>query len=251
MAVNSQVRSKMMGVGALGFAVCIVTNNIIENAVTGRPEPGAGDDEVLAWARDAEPFLWSGTISMPLSMVFLFAFVIGLASRLRSTGEDTTMAIVGGLGAAMMFGGLSTAFASDAVLVSRADELSLEMVGVLTDLTTALFIMNWVVLAITLWALSRAAWTLGLIPRWLERLTLVGAVALSLGSMFTIAALRGTLLPLLVGLLGWAVWVLFLVVVGVRGLKGDTSAATESLSVDPQDRSTPDAALAADAQLPN
>jgi hypothetical protein len=55
----------------------------------------------------------------------------------------------------------------------------------------------------------------------------------------------------LVGLLGWAVWVLFLVVVGVRGLKGDTSAATESLSVDPQDRSTPDAALAADAQLPN
>jgi hypothetical protein len=57
MAVNSQVRSKLVGVGALGF---------------------------------------------------------GLASRLRSIGEDTTMAIIGGLGAAMMFGGLSTAFAADA-----------------------------------------------------------------------------------------------------------------------------------------
>jgi hypothetical protein len=181
-------------------------------------------------------------------MVFLIALVIGLASRLHSIGEDTTMAIVGGFGAAMMFGGLSTAFAADAVLISRADELSLEMVGVLTDLTTALFIMNWVVLAVTVWALSRAAWTLGLVPRWLERLTLVGAVALSLGSMVSIAALRGTLPPLLVGLFGWAIWVLFLVVVGVRGLKDDTSAGCPS--VDPQVRSAPDAVLAADAHLP-
>jgi hypothetical protein len=249
MAVSSQVRSKLVGVGALGFAVLIVTNNIVENAVTGRPEPGVTDDEVLAWALDAEPFLWSSTISFPLSMVFLIALVIGLASRLRSTGEDTTMAMVGGLGAAMMFGGLSTAFAADAVLISRADELSLEMVGVLTDLTTALFIMNWVVLAVTVWALSRAAWTLGLIPRWLERLTLVGAVALSLGSMVSIAALRGTLPPLLVGLFGWAIWVLFLVVVGVRGLKDDTSAVTGS-PISGRGMRT-DAVLAADAQVPD
>lgn len=251
MAVSPQVRSKMMGVGALGFAVCIVTNNIIENAVTGRPEPGVGDDEVLAWALDAGPHLWSSTISFPLSMVFLFAFVVGLASRLRSAGEDTTMAFVGGLGVAMMFGGLSTAFAADAVLISRADELSLEMVGVLTDLTTALFIMNWVVLALTLWALSRAAWTLRLIPGWLERLTLAGAVALAFGSMVTIAALRGTLLPLLVGLFGWAVWVLFLVVVGIRGLKDDTSTAIGPPTVDGQIRSGSDGVVATDAPLPN
>jgi hypothetical protein len=158
------------------------------------------------------------------------------------------MAIVGGLGAAMMFGGLSTAFAADAVLISRAEELSLEMVGVLTDVTTALFVMNWVVLAITVWALSRAAWALGLIPRWLERLTVVGAVALSLGSMASIAALRGTLAPMAVGLLGWAIWVLFLVVVGVRGLKDDTSAVTGSPSAGRGMHT--DAVLAADAPVP-
>lgn len=247
MAVSPQVRSKMVGVGALGFVVCVLVINIVENAVTARPAPGVGADEVLAWAANAEAHLWAITILLPVSMFFLFAFVIGLASRLRSTGRDTTMAIVGGIGVAALFGTLSAAMASDAVLISRADELSLEMVGVLSDFTTVLFIMNWVVIALTMWALSRASWSVGLIPRWLERLTLVGAVALWFGSTQAVAALRGTLPPLLVGLIGFGIWMLFLIVAGVRGVRGDTSAPTGSPDADLQVRSERDAVLAADA----
>jgi hypothetical protein len=243
---GEQVRSKMVGVGALGFASCVLGINLVENVVASRPDPGGGAEEVLAWAIDAEVHLWVSTILLPVSIFFLFAFVVGLAWRLRSAGRDSTMAIVGGIGATGLFGTLSAAIASDAVLISRAEDLSLEMVAVLNDFTTVLFILNWAVLALTFWALSRAAWTVGLIPRWLERVSLVGAAALWLGSTQAVSALRGTLPPLLVGLLGFGIWLLFLIVAGVRGLRSDTSASAESPARDRQVRVEAEAALTAE-----
>jgi hypothetical protein len=247
MDVSPQVRSKMVGVGALGFAGCVLATNIVENAVASRPDPGVAAVEVRAWAIDAEIHLWVSTIVLPVSIFFLFAFVVGLASRLRRSGRDSTMAIVGGIGAAALFGTISAAIASDAVLISRADELSLEMVAVLNDFTTVLFILNWAGVALTLWALSRAAFAVGLIPRWLERLTLVGVVALWLGSTQAVSALRGTLPPLLVGLVGFGIWLLFLIVAGVRGLRSDASASSDPPATDRQVRVEPHAALAAEA----
>jgi hypothetical protein len=101
--------------------------------------------------------------------------------------------------------------------------------------------------ALTLWALSRAAFAVGLIPRWLERLTLVGVVALWLGSTQAVSALRGTLPPLLVGLVGFGIWLLFLIVAGVRGLRSDASASSDPPATDRQVRVEPHAALAAEA----
>jgi hypothetical protein len=100
-------------------------------------------------------------------------------------------------------------------------------VQLLNDFTIVLFTMNWVVVGLTMWWLSRAAWVAGLISPWLERLTLVGAAALGIGATQSVSALRGTLLPLAIGLLGFAVWLLFLIVVGVRVLRADDRRSSD------------------------
>jgi hypothetical protein len=103
-------------------------------------------------------------------------------------------------------------------------------VQLLNDFTIVLFTMNWVVVGLTMWWLSRAAWVAGLISPWLERLTLVGAAALGIGATQSISALRSTLLPLTIGLLGFAVWLLFLIVVGVRVLRADDRSTNDAAS---------------------
>jgi hypothetical protein len=225
MSASMLVRPKVAGIGAIGFAACVLTINIIENVATGRPDPGVDPAEVVAWAAGAQAHLWANMILIPISGLLLLAFVAGIISILRRAGGDETPAIVGGIGFAMIFGTLSTAFAADAVVISRADTLSLELVGALTDITLVLFILNWSSIALTLWALSRASWAAGLIPRWLERLTLAGAAMLALGSTQGVLALRGTLPPLLIGLGGFLIWLLFLIVVGIRTIRFDPGAA--------------------------
>lgn len=211
---------QMAGWGALGFASCVTTINIVENVVTGRPDPSADPVQIADWANGADAHLWVSTALFPLAGIPLAMLVVGILRLVRSAGLDTSPVLFGALGTAMMMGTLSTAIVADAVLITYVDDLSLEMVQVLSGLSVAVFVFNWAPLALALYGLSRAAASIGLLPGWLNRITLIGAALLVAGSTQAALPLDGTIPGLLLGLAGFVTWLIFLIAIGTQLVRG-------------------------------
>ena len=204
------------GWAAMGFVAAIVTLNLVENIGTGRPEPGAAAEEVARWATDATPYLWASTVLVPVAWVLLALVTVIRWEKARSAGASMSSPMLAVLGSAMTMGTLSAAIAADAVLISSIDALSVDAVEVLSGFSTALFLLNWVALAVTLYGLSRTMLNLGVAPQWTDRLSIAGSGLLLVGSMQSALALDGLFQGLLLGLAGFAIWLLFLLVTGIR-----------------------------------
>ena len=116
--------------------------------------------------------------------------------------------------------------AADAVLISSVEVLSADAVEVLSGVATALFLLNWAALAVTLFGLSRTVLELRLAPRWTDRVSIAGSGLLLVGSMQSAAALDGVLPGLLLGFAGFAIWILFLLVTGIRLVRTDRTELT-------------------------
>ena len=88
--------------------------------------------------------------------------------------------------------------------------------GRISGLATALFLLNWAALAVTLFGLSRTMLNLGVAPRWTDRPSIAGSGLLMAGAMQSAAALDAVRPGLLLGLTGFAIWLLFLLVTGIH-----------------------------------
>jgi hypothetical protein len=218
-------QSRVTGWSGIAFAAIVIALNVVENAVTKRPDPAATGAEVAAWAADASVHLWVATVLVPLAWVLLPVFTVGLFEGARHEGDLRFPALLAALGSAMTMGTLSTAVAADAVLVARSDALGPAGVDVLSSLASVLFVFNWAALAVALYGVGRVAAGMGLLPRWLDRGSLAGAGLLLAGSLGAGAMLTGHLAPLLLGLAGFAAWLLVLVVTGVRLIRVRPAAA--------------------------
>jgi hypothetical protein len=206
----------MAGWAAVGFVAAVASINVVENVGTGRPDPGAAAGEVARWAADAGPYLWASTILVPVAWVLLAIVTVTVWQRARSAGNTMFSPTLAVLGSVMTMGTLSAAIAADAVLISSIDDLSLGLVGVLSGFVTALFLLNWAALAVTLFGLSRTMLELQLAPRWLGRVGVAGAGLLLVGSTQTAPVLDGNLPGVVLGLAGFAIWLFFLLAVGIR-----------------------------------
>jgi hypothetical protein len=215
---------RIAGWAAIGFVAVVVALNVVENVGTRRPDPGAAAEEVARWAIDAAPYLWTSTMLVPVAWVLLAVVTVTMWERARSAGNSMFSPMLAVLGSAMTMGTLSTAIAADAVLISSIEVLSTEAVEVLSGIATALFLLNWVALAVTLFGLSRTMLDLRVAPRWTDRVSIVGSGLLVVGSMQTAAVLDGVLPGLLLGLAGFAIWLLFLLVVGIRLVRAERTA---------------------------
>jgi hypothetical protein len=200
----------------MGFVVIVAVLNVVENVGTGRPEPGAEAEAVARWAVDATPYLWTSTMLVPVAWVLLAVVTVTMWERARTAGTSMFSPMLAVAGTAMTMGTLSAAIAADAVLISSIDALSTGLVEFLSGFATALFLLNWAALAVTLLGLSRTMLDLEVAPRWLGRLSLYGAGLLLLGSVQAAPALNGVLPGLLIGFAGFAIWLLFLLVTGFR-----------------------------------
>jgi len=212
---------RIVGWAAIGFVAAVVTLNVVENVGTGRPDPGAAAGEVARWATGAAPYLWTSTLLVPVAWVLLSLVTVTTWEKARDAGSGMFAPMLAVLGTAMTMGTLSGAIAADAVLISSIDVLSEDTVAVVSGVATALFLLNWVALAVTLFGLSRTMLDLGVAPRWTDRPTLAGSGLLVVGSTQSAAALDGVLPGLLFGLAGFAIWLLFLLVVGVRLVRAE------------------------------
>jgi hypothetical protein len=209
-------RTTTAGWSALAFVASVVGLNIVENVGTRRPDPTASADEIAEWAVDADAYLWATTLLVPMAWVFLTIFAATLWAEARARGLDPFDPLLGALGAAMTMGTLSAAVAADAVMIATVDRLGIDVIEALSRFASVLFLFNWVALAIALYGLSRTTVAFGLTPRWLDRLSLAGSVALLIGALQSGLILNDVLPGILIGLAGFLAWLLYLSVTGLR-----------------------------------
>lgn len=214
------------GWSALAFVACVATLNVVENIGTSRPDPTAGAAEVAEWAADADAYLWTTTLLVPITWVFLTVLAATLWTTAQARRLNSFHPMLGLLGAAMTMGTLSAAVAADAVTIASVDRLGLDVIEALSRFAAVLFLFNWTALAIALYGLSRTTVALGWTPRWLDRLSVAGAAALLLGAVQSGLVLNDVLPGILIGLAGFVIWLLYLGVTGVQLVRLPDHAAT-------------------------
>jgi hypothetical protein len=210
-------RGRLVGAAAIAFAVLVAIENVLF-AVTGALTYGAPIEEVLAYYaanRDSVAIV-SGLVALylPLLLVFLTG-LHGLVERRGGAGADwSRLALAAGatlsatlvlfnvlqIGLAISAGGLDEP--------THAFEIVWQIHG-------AAFGLALPMLGVTCIGGAIAAHASGLTPTWQRVLGLVGGSLLLAAGLGNLAIADGS--PLIyVGLLGFAVWVVWLLATGVR-----------------------------------
>ncbi|WP_404433883.1 hypothetical protein LG299_05085 [Microbacterium lacus] len=211
------VQGRLVGVAAIAFAVLVVTENVMF-AVTDAPSYGDPIDEVLTYYatnRDTVAVI-SGLVAIYLPL--LLVFVTGLHSSVQRRGGSGTvwsrLAVAAGatlaailvlfnvtqIGIALSAGGLdepTPAFELVWQIHAAAFGLALPMIG-----TTCI-------------GVTLAAHASGLTPAWQSVLGLVSGSLLLAAGLGNLAIADGSAL-IFVGLLGFAAWLVWMLITGVR-----------------------------------
>lgn len=203
--------ARLGGAAGLFFAASVVVQNVVRGAVAPPMQPGA--DDLLAYAEAAGT---ATAILMALFAVNVVALGLFLGAVVeRSWGIRTGLAAAGAFGVAgilAMFG-LTTVISS--VVVARATDLDASSLVALWSLHDAAFAVNFAALALALVALGLAGVAAGITPpvfRWLAPL---GGALLLVAGVGAYSVAQGS--PLLfVGLVGFLVWLAFVVATGLR-----------------------------------
>jgi hypothetical protein len=209
--------SRLAGAGGLVFATTLVAQNLI------RAKGPALD---TAPAKVSDYFLHHHVAALvplgmfPVGMLGIFAFVAGVWT-LAERSEKPWWARVGVLGAAAIAGLFAVVNIIEIVLTAKASQLapSTDLVQMLWALHAAAFGLDLAAIAIALLGLSRAATALRLVPNWIGVVAVPGAACLLTASVFTVSLTNGgPWLP--VALIGFVVWIVFLVLASLSLLRG-------------------------------
>ncbi|MBK8446697.1 MAG: hypothetical protein IPL41_08485 [Micropruina sp.] len=211
------VRGRLLGAAAIAIAVLVVLENVLF-AVTGAPTYGAPTGEVLAYYaanRDAVAII-SGLVALYLPLLLVFVTGLhGLVARRGGAGADwSRLALAAGstlsavfvlfnvtqIGLALSAGGLAEP--------TSAFEL-------VWQIHAAAFALALPILGTTFIGAALAAHASELTPAWQRLLGLVGGGLLLAAGLGNLTIAEGSAL-IFVGLLGFALWLVWLLVTGVR-----------------------------------
>jgi hypothetical protein len=216
-AVTERVGGRLVGAAAIGFAVLVVTENVLF-AVTAAPSYSSPMEDVLAYYaanRDTVAII-SGLVALYLPLLLVFVTGLhGIVERLGGAGAHwSRLAVAGGAAVSAIF-----------VLVNVSQiALALSAAG-LTEPTSAFelvwqihaaaFAMTLPMLGVACLGSALAARASGLTPAWQRVLGIVGGSLLLAAGLANLAIADGSAL-IFAGLLGFAAWLVWLIVTGVR-----------------------------------
>jgi hypothetical protein len=204
------------GIGGLVFVVALVVQNLLRAKAPGfNAAPGVVSDYFLH--HRAAALIPLGLF--PIEMLALFAFVAGVWTT-ASLGPDRWWATMGILGAAAIAALFAIVNIIEIVLTAKAGGLahSPAVVEALWAVRGAAFGLDLAAIAVALIGLSRAARAAALMPPWLGTAVLPGAACLLTASAFTVALTNGG--PwLALGLVGFVLWLLFVVATSISLLR--------------------------------
>jgi hypothetical protein len=197
---------RLAGTGGLVFAATLLAQNIIRASAPGFDATPA---QVTAY------FLHHRA-----EMIALFAFVAAMWTMAADREQSRWWAGVGMLGAATIAALFAIVNITEIVLTAKAGRLdgSPAVVQALWALHAAAFGLDLAAIAVALIGLSYAAALVRLIPGWLTVAAWPGAACLLTTAVFTVALANGG--PwLVVGLAGFAIWLLFVIIASVSLLR--------------------------------
>jgi hypothetical protein len=208
---------RLAGGGGLLFAAILVTQNIIR---AGAPGFAAGPAQVSAYFLHHRVAALVPLGLFPLGMIALFPFVAAVWTR-ADREQTRWWASMGALGAATIAALFAVVNITEIVLTAKAGRLAASpaVVQALWGLHGAAFGLDLAAIAVALIGLSRAAVAVHLIPAWLTVAAWPGAACLLTASAFTVALTNGAAW-LAIGLVGFLVWLVFVVTSSVSLLRG-------------------------------
>lgn len=204
---------RVSGVGGLMFVLLLVVDNIVRS---GAPRFGVSGETVTAYVEGHRLAMTAPIVLFPLGLVGLFTFVTGISSVSRNSSESRWWAQVGTMAAVTIAALFSVVNLVEAALVADVHALATSpaVVAALWAVDGAAFGLNLAAIGLALLALSRAARAAGLVPRWLAVLAVPGAASLWMASLFA-SAIAGGSGWLFLGVAGFLVWALFVLVTGL------------------------------------
>ena len=216
-ARNGFARDRLVGLAAIAFAVLWVIENVLFTA-TGAPGYGDPTESVLAYyaANRDTVAITSGLVALylPLLLVFLTG-LHGLVEQRGGAGADwSRLALAAGVtlsATLVLFNVLQIGLAISAGELTEPTHTF----EIIWQIHAAAFGLAMPMLGATCIGGAIAAHVSGLTPTWQRVLGLVGGSLLLAAGLGNLAIADGS--PLIfVGLLGFALWVVWLLATGVR-----------------------------------
>jgi hypothetical protein len=208
----------------VAFAVSVAVQNVWSNGAGLQPDADANAAEIVdVFARHAGAhgllFAW-----VAVNVALLMAFLAGAGERLQ--GEAPVATRAGVLGGTLLLVFFPLVNVPLVALAIGGDGLadSPDLVEVLWQAHLAVFASASLVLGVTLTGFALAATKARLVPSWFRIVGPVGGVLLMAGSIPVKAFAEGNP-ALLFGLLGFLVWLVFLIAFGWRLWREDPAAA--------------------------
>lgn len=208
------------GAGGLLFVALVVVQNALRASAPGFDST---PDKVAAYFVDHRAAAIVPLGLFPIAFVGLAGFTAGVCTRARRA-DGRWWAVAGALGVALIAALFAVLNVIEIVLAAQAHRLTgrPDQVDTLWAMHSATFGLNLAAIAVALVGLSRAALSADLIPGWLAVAALPGAACLLVAAVFAVAITEGA--PwLLLGLVGFVVWAVFVVVASARMLRSAAS----------------------------
>jgi hypothetical protein len=208
---------RLAGAGGLVFAGALVAQNLIRAS---GPGFGAAPAQVTAYFLHHRAAAIVPLGMFPVEMIALFAFVAAVrTSADREKGR--WQASMGTLGAASIAALFAIVNITEIALTAKAQSLAASpaVVQALWAVHAAAFGLDMAAIAVALLGLTYAAASVRLVPGWLTVAAWPGAACLFIAATFTVALANGA--PWVgVSLIGFIVWLVFVVTASVSLLRG-------------------------------
>ena len=209
-------RDRLAGTGGLVFAATLLAQNIIRAS---GPGFGAAPAQVTAYFLHHRVAALVPLGLFPAGMIALFAFVAAVWAK-ADRQESRWLASMGTLGAATIAALFAIVNITEIVLTAKAGQLAASpaVVQALWAVHAAAFGLDLAAIAVALLGLSHAAASMRLVPGWLAVASWPGAACLLMAAVFTVALTNGG--PwIAVGLAGFLVWLVFVIIASVSLLR--------------------------------
>jgi hypothetical protein len=214
-AAERPAGTRLAGLLGAAFAVSVIAQNLWTGAAGILPDPDASAADVVETFVDHNGAYAVLLGWVALNIVAISVFLAGAHHRLRRAQPIWSgVGLVGGISLIVFFAMVNLPIAA---LATGGESLadSPQLVDALWHMHGAAFAFAGIALGIALAGFSLAAAGAELVPRWFRTVGPVGGAVIILASVPVQAGAEGSPATM-VGVLGFLIWLLFLVIFGLR-----------------------------------
>ena len=215
-ATTTSTPARAAAIGALGFAAGVAVQNFV--LLIGMPDASATMQEAAAWLADNPGRAATASALVGVNLPLLLLFTAALRTLTRDAQAARLWIDLGSLAVVVLASTFGVVAATQIASTIFAAEGATPVFTALWSLHNAAFAMSFSALGVTLLGFSIGAHAAGISPTWQRSMGLLAAVLLLVAGFANAAVAEGS--PIVfVGLLGFALWLVWLVTTGLRLLR--------------------------------